>query len=379
MHGACTPTPRYAARVAYIRSMALQQLQLQQLLVCLLAGASSSKARGAELEQLDMSPPAMLVWPAPAHAELASGPAVTLSPKFSIAVAPISSPGSAEAMALLSSASQRYAARIRGSGPLVTQSLVRSSADVPLAELTLTVSSANATLTQGVDESYELSVSATAAMLRAPTVFGALRGLETFAQLVSSSHTVPQITIDDAPRFPYRGILVDTARHFINISRLQQIIDAMEMQKLNVLQLHLTDDQSFPFQSLTHPNITKYGAFDNSSIYTHSDIKSLASYAKQRGVWIQLELDLPAHAASWKGQYNFAWCSTKLGTPSVPGSGLPNPTLSSTFSTLHDLYTAPCICPGRNARDWRNVGWHLVCNWWMDVRVVLYWVSRTIS
>ena len=81
--------------------------------------------------------------------------------------------------------------------------------------------------------------------------------METFAQLVSSSLTVPQVVVNDTPRFPYRGIMADTARHFINISRLEQIVDAMEMQKLNVLQLHLTDDQSFPFQSLTHPNITK--------------------------------------------------------------------------------------------------------------------------
>lgn len=114
------------------------------------------------------------------------------------------------------------------------------------------------------------------------------------------------------------------------------------------VQLHLTDDQSFPFVSVSHPNITKYGAFDNSSVYTHADLSSLAAYAKQRGVWIQLELDLPAHAASWRGDYDFAWCSNKPNTPAVPGGGLPNPTLESTFTTLGDLYKelAPLVQSG---------------------------------
>ena len=130
--------------------MALKQL-LVCLLVCLLANATSSVLGAApEREQLDLSRPAALVWPAPAHATLASGAAVPLASTFSISATPIASPGSAEAMALLSAASQRYVKRIRGSRPLVTQS---SSNIVSLVELTVAVSSANATLTQGVAES----------------------------------------------------------------------------------------------------------------------------------------------------------------------------------------------------------------------------------
>jgi len=171
----------------------------------------------------------VLVWPQPAHVDASGASDVALSASF--AFAPLTPPGAAEAMALLSAASQRYAARIHESDP---QARSRGGLD----ELKVQVSSVNATLTQGVDESYELSVSAVEATLRAQTVFGALRGMESFAQLVNTStHSVPAVSINDAPRFPYRGILVDTARHYLNVSRLEQIVDSMEMHKLNVLQV----------------------------------------------------------------------------------------------------------------------------------------------
>jgi hypothetical protein len=100
----------------------------------------------------------------------------------------------------------------------------------------------NETLTLGVNETYVLSVvDGPTATLHATTVWGALRGLETFAQSVQKvgkSYHVPVATITDAPRMPYRGILVDTARHFLNVSTLQRIVDAMEMHKLNGVDYH---------------------------------------------------------------------------------------------------------------------------------------------
>lgn len=110
--------------------------------------------------------------------------------------------------------------------------------DVGIISVQVTVEDPkNETLTLGVDESYVLTVLANAtATLHAPTVWGALRGLETFAQSVhrvAAGYEVPVATITDAPRLPFRGILVDSARHFLNVSTLQRIIDAMEMHKLN--------------------------------------------------------------------------------------------------------------------------------------------------
>ena len=100
----------------------------------------------------------------------------------------------------------------------------------------------------------------------AATVFGVLRGLETFAQLVESDplhRTVPLAaphpagSISDAPRFPYRGLMMDLSRHFYPIPFIEHTIDAMVASKLNVLHLHLTDDTSFPVESTVHPELAR--------------------------------------------------------------------------------------------------------------------------
>ena len=285
------------------------------------------------------SPTRALVWPQPT--QLLDGGAPLLA--VSSASFTITTSGGGP---LLAAAAQRYRkGRIFVAPPLGFQHQRQHTISSALGSLAVSVASPNETLGLGVDESYSLDLQR--GTLAAGTVFGALRGLETFAQLVSTatkgSFVVPPVQIVDRPRFSYRGILVDTARHFINVTRLQDIIDAMEIIKLNVLQLHMTDDQSFPFGSTTHPNITRYGAFNAQSVFSHGDLQALSAYAKARGVWIQVELDLPAHSASWKGAYDFAWCSQKAGQPAQPSasthsSGLPNPTLASTFSLLADLY-----------------------------------------
>ena len=125
--------------------------------------------------------------------------------------------------------------------------------------LTINVTSADEELREGVDESYTLAVEGDAgragppyaSVLTARTVFGALRGLETLAQLVqwnasNGAYSIMTTLVTDAPRFPFRGVLVDLARHFIPLSQLRAVVDAMAAVKLNALHLHLSDDQSFP-------------------------------------------------------------------------------------------------------------------------------------
>eukprot|EP01047_Picozoa_sp_COSAG01_P092387 COSAG01_NODE_23771_length_802_cov_1.270270_1_plen_156_part_10 len=105
--------------------------------------------------------------------------------------------------------------------------------------------------------SLDVGVPGGGALIRAPRVWGALHGLESFAQMVQ--HTKGQgyfilpCHIRDEPRFEYRSVMIDTARHFLNVSTILRVIDSMAINKLNVLQIHLTDDQSFPFDSRTHP------------------------------------------------------------------------------------------------------------------------------
>src|SRR5258708_16134297 len=110
----------------------------------------------------------------------------------------------------------------------------------------------------GEDESYELVTTASGAKLTAPTPLGILYGLQTFLQLVqptATSFAVPAVTIKDQPRFPWRGLLIDVSRHFISLDVLKRNLDGMPAVKMNVLHLHLSDDQGFPVDSKKFPRL----------------------------------------------------------------------------------------------------------------------------
>src|ERR1700719_45804 len=110
----------------------------------------------------------------------------------------------------------------------------------------------------GEDESYELTVADSGAKLTAPTTLGAIRGLQTFLQLVQITPTgfaAHAVTIKDQPRFPWRGLLIDVSRHFIPLDVLKRNIDGMAAVKLNVLHLHLSDDQGFRVESKRFPKL----------------------------------------------------------------------------------------------------------------------------
>jgi hexosaminidase len=113
------------------------------------------------------------------------------------------------------------------------------------------------------DESYSLEVTDRQAQLRAPTVVGALRGLETFLQLVEGDrdgYFVPAVQIKDAPRFRWRGLLIDVGRHYEPLEVLKRNLDAMAAIKLNVFHWHLTEDQGFRIESKKFPKLTGLGS-----------------------------------------------------------------------------------------------------------------------
>jgi hexosaminidase len=101
--------------------------------------------------------------------------------------------------------------------------------------------------------------------LKSKTVWGAIRGIETFSQLIfinNNKLTLNDSTyINDFPRFNHRGLLIDTSRHFIPLKVLKKQLDAMSYSKFNVFHWHIVDDQSFPFESLKYPNLTKNVGF----------------------------------------------------------------------------------------------------------------------
>ncbi|XP_040018076.2 beta-hexosaminidase subunit alpha isoform X2 [Gasterosteus aculeatus] len=192
-------------------------------------------------------------------------------------------------------------------------------------------------------ERYNLSVSARQASLNAETVWGALRGLETFSQLVYQddfgSYFVNKTEIVDFPRFQFRGILLDTSRHYLPVKTILQTLDAMAYSKFNVFHWHIVDDPSFPYQSRTYPDLSSKGAFHPMThIYTQSDVRRVISHARLWGIRVLPEFDSPGHTASWgKGQ-------SDLLTPCYRGSSLSgtfgpvNPVLPSTYQFMARLF-----------------------------------------
>ena len=153
---------------------------------------------------------------------------------------------------------------------------------------------------QGEDESYELTVSDSAAQLNAPTQLGILHGLQTFLQLVQitpNGFAVPAVTVWDQPRFPWRGLLIDVSRHFIPIDVLKRNVDGLAAVKMNVLHWHLSDDQGFRVESKKFPRLQEMGS--DGMYYTQGEIRDFIAYAHQRGVRIVPEFDMPGHSRSW--------------------------------------------------------------------------------
>ncbi|MDQ6787496.1 MAG: family 20 glycosylhydrolase [Acidobacteriota bacterium] len=150
------------------------------------------------------------------------------------------------------------------------------------------------------DESYSLEVNSKQAALSAATVVGALRGLETFLQLLEGDREgfyIPAVSISDKPRFPWRGLLIDVARHYEPMEVLKRNLDAMAAVKLNVLHWHLTEDQGFRVESKKFPRLHQMGS--DGLFYTQNEIREIIEYARERGIRVVPEFDMPGHATAW--------------------------------------------------------------------------------
>src|SRR5437899_3904376 len=151
----------------------------------------------------------------------------------------------------------------------------------------------------GEDESYVLEVGANGAKLTAPTVLGTLRGLQTFLQLVDVSpdgFAAPSVTIQDKPRFPWRGLMIDSARHFIPLDVIKRNLDGMEVVKMNVFHWHLSDNQGFRVESKKFPKLHELGS--DGFYYTQEEIRDLIAYARDRGIRVVPEFDMPGHSTA---------------------------------------------------------------------------------
>ncbi|KAL3523240.1 hypothetical protein ACH5RR_016074 [Cinchona calisaya] len=180
-------------------------------------------------------------------------------------------------------------------------------------------------LQHGVDETYKLSVPVQGnpiyAYVEAQTVYGALHGLQTFSQVCRFNFATRVIevyqapwTIFDQPRFSYRGLLIDTSRHFLPLPVIKKVIDSMTYAKLNVLHWHIVDTQSFPLEIPSYPKLWN-GAYSSSERYTMDEAAEIVRYAQRRGIHVLAEIDVPGHAQSWGFGYPSLWPSTNCTQP----------------------------------------------------------------
>ena len=154
--------------------------------------------------------------------------------------------------------------------------------------------------TLGEDESYTLDVTSEGALLKAPARAGALHGLETFGQLVTlgkDGFEVPAVHIEDNPRFPWRGLMLDSSRHWMPLEVVKRNLDAMAAVKLNVFHWHLSDDQGFRVESKRFPKLQQEGS--DGLFYTQDEIRGVVAYARDRGIRVVPEFDIPGHTTAW--------------------------------------------------------------------------------
>lgn len=165
------------------------------------------------------------------------------------------------------------------------------------ATLTIRISSlGNAIQTLGEDESYRLEIAPQTVNLTAATSLGALRGIQTLIQLRESG-PLPVLIIEDKPRFPWRGLHMDVARHFMPVEVIKRNLDGMAAVKLNVFHWHLSDDQGFRVESKLYPKLQEKGS--DGLFYTQPQIRDIVAYARDRGIRVVPEFDIPGHATSW--------------------------------------------------------------------------------
>ena len=261
-------------------------------------------------------PPSVSVWPHPAKMSVGDGPARGVQDLQLLCDA------DHHCDDVLRLAMERYAGIIAGTSTRegVASGVAAQPVGSELPTLTIQVAGGdpilNATKFLGMDESYELSIpSSGGAVLTAPTTLGALRGLETFAQVIDYTRAPPQIaqtpiTIADAPRFPWRGLRLDSSRHFLPLRTILSALDTMASTKLNVLMWHIVDANSFPLKLDNFPELADKGSYCPSCVYTSADIREVVEYARQRGIRVQPEVDVPGHSGWQYGRPDLVACPT---------------------------------------------------------------------
>src|SRR5437879_532420 len=152
----------------------------------------------------------------------------------------------------------------------------------------------------GEEESYRLEITSSGAKLNAPTTLGVMRGLQTFLQLVETTpagFAAPAVNIDDKPRFPWRGLMIDAGRHSVAREFIKSDADAMAAVKLNAFHCHLSENKGYRVESKKFPKLHEMGS--DGLYYTQGEVRDVIAYARDRGIRVTPEFDMPGHSTAW--------------------------------------------------------------------------------
>ena len=234
--------------------------------------------------------PALNLMPLPASAQVGTG-SLPVDLSFSVTFTGYTEPR-------LERAGERFLRQLARQTGLP---LSLNPAKTPKATLVIQTDHASKEIQEvGEDESYILDVSTASARVRASTPLGTMHGLQTFLQLVEVSpggFAAPAVTIQDQPRFPWRGLMIDSARHFIPLDVIRRNLDGMEAVKMNVFHWHLSENQGFRVESKKFPKLHELGS--DALYYTQDEIRDLIAYARDRGIRVVPEFDMPGHSTAW--------------------------------------------------------------------------------
>ena len=200
------------------------------------------------------------------------------------------------------------------------------------------------------DESYQLEIQSNKITINANSDLGAIHALETLLQLLqnnSNSYYFPTATISDFPRFTWRGLMIDGARHFQPVDVIKRNLDAMAAVKMNVFHWHLTDDQGWRIELKNHPKLTQLASDGN--YYTQEEIKNIVKYADERGIMVVPEIDVPGHGSAILTAYPEVGSKLNFdkNTYSLErNSGIFTPTLDpsnpKTYQLLSEIFDEVC-------------------------------------
>ena len=237
------------------------------------------------------SPSTVSLMPQPAKLQMGSG-SLKIDAQFSIGLS-----GYREAR--LDRATERLLTELHHQTGIVF--VHRVAADPAKATLVVTTDRESKPVQEvGEDESYALEVTSSGAKLHATNPLGTLRGLQTFLQLVTitpEGFVAPAVNIQDQPRFPWRGLMIDSGRHYIPLEVIRRNLDGMEAVKMNVFHWHVSDDQGFRVESHKYPKLHKQGS--DGLYYTQPEIREVIAYARDRGIRVVPEFDMPGHSTAW--------------------------------------------------------------------------------